>query len=192
MTPDEARLLIDVRADASAEEARRAYRAMLRTWHPDRHPRTSPLHEVATARTRTVIEAFRVVLDQEPAKGDAFAPPPAPAADVNPSASGWDPLIFTSPSPEKAVGLALEPSRGRGYRTAAVVGLVSVTIGIVGLTLQAETGSANTVQPTSLIPVGPPGAPRSQASPTPEVQVGTANRSPEDSIAADDRGPVRR
>ena len=103
-----------------------------------------------------MIEAFRVVLDHEPAKGDALAPPSAPAANVKPSASGWDPLIFTSPSPEKAVGLAWEPSRGRGYRTAAVVGLISFTIGIGALTLQAETGSANTVQPTSIIPVGAP------------------------------------
>ena len=84
---------LETHAGASPEELRRAFRHLLRKWHPDVNPGS---HEEAHAHTRRLIEAYEVLKDPgSRAEYDAFleqqqatAAASRRAADSRPPSSG--------------------------------------------------------------------------------------------------------
>ncbi len=72
MTVQEARLVLDVSEEASSDDARTAYRNLVKQWHPD-HPELSAQSEFAQSRMREIIEAYRV-LQAEPDKAPTQEP----------------------------------------------------------------------------------------------------------------------
>jgi hypothetical protein len=77
VTPAEAARILGVGAAASADEVRIAYRAQIRTHHPDRAGATS------SARAASITEAYRVLVERGPAPAD-----PPPEREPAPSATG--------------------------------------------------------------------------------------------------------
>jgi len=83
MTPEDARSVLGLAPDATADELRAAFLVAVRAHHPD----TTDRPDGAGERTATVIEAYRLLRDL-PAGGSPSAPrpptPPAPAAPAPP------------------------------------------------------------------------------------------------------------
>jgi hypothetical protein len=77
VTPAEAARILGVGAAASADEVRIAYRALIRTHHPDRAGATS------SARAASITEAYRVLVEHGPVPAD-----PPPKREAAPSATG--------------------------------------------------------------------------------------------------------
>jgi cell division septation protein DedD len=153
MRPGEARVLLGLEGDANEEELRTAYRSMLRIWHPDRFPEDSDLKDVAHERTRSIIEAFRVLQEAVPEIVALDAAPGCPPAAREPADRGRDPLHFSGPTPEKAVATPKAPERPARYRrwaAALVLTAGGVGAGLFGIasagdaveTVPSLTGSA--------------------------------------------------
>ena len=100
MTRAEALTLLGLTAGCSDEDVRVAYRWMVQAWHPDRLPPSSDRRAAATARTRSIIEAFEV-LQEKPASQDVKPEDPIPTR--GPRDSNRNPLQFSERSPEKMV-----------------------------------------------------------------------------------------
>jgi hypothetical protein len=113
MTRDEALTLLGLTADCSADEMGAAYRWMVQAWHPDRLPPSSDRRAVATARTRSIIEAFEVLREKKIAA--EVAGPEDPIATRGPRDSGRTPLQFSELSPEKVV--PEPPEQGPRFRS---------------------------------------------------------------------------
>ena len=145
MSPDEARRLLELSPLASEQGLQNAYRSMLRVWHPDRFPEGSPLHEVATARTRRLIEAFGVLTERGIAATDADAAPPCPASGRDPYGAARAPLHLSEPTPEKTRPQPARPRRPSVRVLAAVAAvfgaiLVGVGLSVGGLSAAGSEG----------------------------------------------------
>ncbi len=152
MSPDEARSLLELSPLASELELQNAYRSMLRVWHPDRFQEGSQLHEAATARTRRLIEAFRVLSERGVGATDADAPPPCPASGLDPYGVARSPLHLTEPTPEKTRGRYVAPGRPSWRVGAALIAASVVTVVGVGVALSvAEREAASSARET-LVP----------------------------------------
>ena len=103
MTRAEALTLLGLTPGCSDEDVRAAYRWMVQAWHPDRLPPSSDRRAAATARTRSIIEAFEV-LQEKPTSQDVKPEDPIPTR--GPRDSSRNPLQYSERSPEKVV---LEP-----------------------------------------------------------------------------------
>jgi DnaJ domain len=55
--------VLGVELSASADEIKRKYHELARSYHPDRWPRDSPRHAEATARMQQVNEAYGLICD---------------------------------------------------------------------------------------------------------------------------------
>lgn len=135
MSPDEARRLLELSPEGSEQDLHSAYRAMLLVWHPDRFAEGSELRQVATARTRRVIEAFRLLRDRGVGASEPEPPPLLPAAGLDTHAPARSPLRFTAPTPEKTRQRAEAPG-GSTRRLVGAVAVAAVTAAVgVGVTL---------------------------------------------------------
>lgn len=141
MRPTEARILLGLREAPTEEELLTAYRAMLRAWHPDRFPQGSDLREVSNQRTRSIIEAFRVLRNELASRQELGDPPEGPGAGTDNSKRPRNPLRFDGPTPEKVIPQEeLRPDR-TGYRSwAAAAVLIAVLVTTAGLALARGGG----------------------------------------------------
>jgi len=84
--------------EASLEDARAAYRNLVKVWHPDRHMRDAELHRAAEAKMKRINVAY-ATLCSALARGKAEVPaPPPPEAPVEAAAPPPEPdtreLVF--------------------------------------------------------------------------------------------------
>jgi len=145
MTRAEALTLLGLTPGCSDEDVRAAYRWMVQAWHPDRLPPSSDRRAAATARTRSIIEAFEV-LQEKPTSQDVKPEDPIPTR--GPRDSNRNPLQFSERSPEKVV---LEPveevSRPRSQHSLLLIAFVLLG-GVTASLVLAR--SADPVQETAV------------------------------------------
>src|SRR5262249_4612549 len=91
--------ILDLEPDASPEEIRRAYRDLVKIWHPDRFEHDARLKQKAQERLKQINEAYEV-LRHYPSQ------PPPPPASPGPPPHG-KPQTSQGPSPPPQS----EPSR---------------------------------------------------------------------------------
>lgn len=60
--------ILEIRPDANAAEAKRAYKERVRLWHPDRYSRDSSLRAMAEANMRRINMAYEIVKAHLPAE----------------------------------------------------------------------------------------------------------------------------
>ena len=99
MTPTEAARILGIRATASPDEVRIAYRSQIRTHHPDRAGSAS------SARAASITEAYRVLVERGPARaGEPRVRTPRSPASTTARAPGpvppraaMDEVVFGAP-----------------------------------------------------------------------------------------------
>ena len=141
MRPAEARILLGLRGEPSEEELLHAYRAMLRAWHPDRFPLGSDLHAVSNQRTRSIVEAFKV-LQEERALREKLGPVPAAVeGGFGESRRPRDPLRFDGPTPEKTIATSEPSPRREPFRLRFAAAAVVTAILSAGVFAMARGGA---------------------------------------------------
>ncbi|MDG2281995.1 MAG: DnaJ domain-containing protein [Longimicrobiales bacterium] len=125
MTRAEALTLLGLTPGCSDEDVRAAYRWMVQASHPDRLPPSSDRRAAATARTRSIIEAFEVLQEKSTSQD---VKPEDPIPTRGPRDSNRTPLQFSEPSPEKVV---LEPVE-EVSRPRAQYGLLLIAFVLLG------------------------------------------------------------
>lgn len=125
MTRAEALTLLGLTPGCSDEDVRAAYRWMVQAWHPDRLPPSSDRRAAATARTRSIIEAFEVLQEKSTSQD---VKPEDPIPTRGPRDSNRTPLQFSERSPEKVV---LEPVE-EVSRPRAQYGLLLIAFVLLG------------------------------------------------------------
>jgi len=77
---------LDLEMDATEAEIRKAYRLLVKVWHPDRFQSDQKLKEAAETKLKDVNTAFEFLTSTADERGP-WRPPPCPATDAAPSAS---------------------------------------------------------------------------------------------------------
>ncbi len=124
--------VLEVSADATDEEIKRAYRRLARRWHPDANPDDPE----AEARFKQIAAAYEVLSDPERrARYDRYGTDDPRAAGADPFGAGLGDIFeafFGGGSPFGSPGSRARsgPPRGEDLETEIVLGLEEVVVGV--------------------------------------------------------------
>src|SRR5690242_17775839 len=98
--------VLGVRTDASADEMKRAYRDLVREWHPDRLQHDARLREEAEARLKEINVAYARLKALRASSSTGSASATSPAAE--PAASAWTGTAHPGEAYARAAGYTSE------------------------------------------------------------------------------------
>jgi len=168
---DRAYAILEIRRGCTRAQLKRAYRDLVRRWHPDRFAGDPAGQAEATVKLRAINDAFRTVVRAMAgvADGSPAAPPAASAPPAPPAASAGrdeparplsrreiDALVdaLKTPGPVDlaldwaevvvpiAAGFVLLLPMGRGHFPSSWMGLLGAACMALGITLWIRRGAA--------------------------------------------------
>ncbi|KAJ8490720.1 hypothetical protein OPV22_012441 [Ensete ventricosum] len=98
--------VLHVPKHSSPQEIRTAYRALVKKWHPDKHPPSS--RPEAEAKFKAISEAYKVIIDQQDNRAMVGAESPRHRSQELQRPRRTSPIRTKPPSVERKLGCTLE------------------------------------------------------------------------------------